>query len=144
MTAIPHTHQMFSRDERAGLLDPPGLRWTVILLTVASAIIVSNFALGANVALTQPAQGETVKVGDVAVVVSTSDDFAIGKDGLVQIWVDGRPAMTLRGKSGSVRLGPGNHLIQAKLVGMNGEDLRVPARSEQVTVTVAEIDPLNP
>jgi hypothetical protein len=108
------------------------------------ALAVSSYSLAANVALTQPAQGETLKVGDVIVVVSTSDDFAIGRDGLVEIWVDGYKATTISGKSTSIKLGPGNHRIQAKLVGMDGKDLRVPARSEQITVTVAEIDPLNP
>lgn len=117
---------------------------TVVWAALSMVLAMSGTALAANVTLTQPAQGETLKIGDVPIVVSTSDDFAIGKDGLVEIWVDGHPVMTLRGKSGSLRLGPGNHRIQAKLVGLNGEELRVPARSEQVTVTVADTDPLNP
>jgi hypothetical protein len=54
MTAMPTLSQIFSRDERAAILNPPGLRWTVIVLVVASAITVSNWALGANLALLNP------------------------------------------------------------------------------------------
>jgi len=104
----------------------------------------SALASAANVILTQPTQGQTVPDENVMVTVSVTEDFAIGKDGVVEIWVDGYRATTLTGKTGTVKLQPGSHQLQAHLVGPNHEALKIPANSEQVAIVVPQPDPRNP
>ena len=112
-------------------------------LCIAAALLIPGTALAATVSISKPTQGDTV-VSPVAVEVSTSQDFAVGKDGAVELWVDGARIETLKGTTGTVQLAPGNHQLQARLVGNDGHPLRVPANSAQVTVTVPTIDPRAP
>lgn len=111
------------------------------LSLVAASLLSSSLALGATVSLNQPAEGETMRGGTVTVIVSTSSDFKPGHDGWIELWVDGARAATLRGKSGQVVLQPGNHQLQARLVNLNHQPLRITANSDQITVTVPTQDP---
>ena len=112
-------------------------------ILLAASLILPNVALAATVTINTPSQGETV-VSPVDVAVSVSTDFIVGKDGVVQMWVDGSPVTTLKGTTGVLQLAPGNHLLQARLVHSDGHALRVPSDSAQVTVTVPTIDPHSP
>jgi hypothetical protein len=109
-----------------------------------AALGFAEVALGATVTLDHPTQGSTATSQAVAVSVSLSQDFQAGRDGWVEIWVDGARAKTLAGTADTLALAPGNHQIQARLVALNHEPLRVPANSEQVTVTVPTVDPHGP
>jgi hypothetical protein len=104
----------------------------------------SGWASAANVILMQPTQGQTIPGENVSVVASVTEDFVVGKDGFIEIWVDGSRALTLTGKSGTLKLSPGNHQLQAHLVGPNQGALPIATNSEQVTVTVAQPDPRSP
>jgi hypothetical protein len=109
----------------------------------ALALVVLGFAgvaFGATVTVDKPTQGQTNSGATVAISVSLSQDFQTGRDGWVQIWVDGSLATTLSATSGSVRLSPGDHQIQARLVDLDHHPLRVPANSERITVTVPAVD----
>ena len=110
---------------------------------LAAATLFSSTALGATVTINKPTQGETV-TNPIDLAVSVSQDFIVGKDGVVQIWVDGAPSVTLKGTSGILQLTPGNHQLQARLVHLDGHSLRVPSDSAQVTVTVPTVDPHAP
>ena len=103
----------------------------------------SSAAVAATVTINKPTQGETV-ANPVDLAVSVSQDFIVGKDGVIQIWIDGAPAMTLQGTTGILQLKPGNHQLQARLVHLDGHSLRVPSDSAQVTVTVPAVDPQAP
>jgi hypothetical protein len=107
------------------------------------AFLMSSTALAATVTINKPTQGETVS-NPVNLAVSVSEDFIVGKDGVIQIWVDGAPAMTLTGTTGILQLKPGNHQLQARLMHLDGRSLRVPSDSAQVTVTVPTVDPSAP
>ena len=104
----------------------------------------AGVALGATVTIDRPSQGSTAAGGTVTVAVSVSSGFQIGQDGWVQIWVDGRPTKVLAGTNGTVTMPPGDHEIQARLVNLKHQALRVPANSEQITVTVPIPDPHGP
>jgi hypothetical protein len=104
----------------------------------------SGVALGASVTLDRPTQGVTADDQHVVVAVSLSQDFQAGRDGWVEIWVDGSRFKTLTGTAETLTLSPGDHEIQARLVTLNREPLRVPANSEQVTVTLPTVDPHGP
>jgi len=111
-------------------------------LAAIAALGLSSVALGATVTIDRPHQGLTTSSnGRVPVVVSVSYDFVPGQDGWVQLWVDGTFAMDLKGTDGVLSLAPGNHHIQARLVTIYYEPLRVPANSSLVRVTVPSMDP---
>ncbi len=112
-----------------------------VLLT--AAFLLSNNALAATVTINKPTQGDTV-TNPIDLTVSVSQDFVVGKDGVVQIWIDGAPSMTLKGTTGILQLTPGNHQLQARLVQPDGHALRVPSDSAQITVTVPTVDPHAP
>jgi hypothetical protein len=103
----------------------------------------SATALAATVTINKPTQGDTVS-NPIDVSVAVSQDFVVGKDGVVQVWVDGAPAMTLQGTTGILQLKPGNHQLQARLIHLDGHSLRVPSDSAQVNVTVPAVDPSSP
>ena len=107
------------------------------------AFLLSSSALAATVTINKPTQGDTV-ANPIDLAVSVSQDFVVGKDGVVQIWIDGAPAVTLQGTTGVLQLRPGNHQLQARLVHLDGHALRVPSDSAQVTVTVPTVDPHAP
>jgi hypothetical protein len=110
----------------------------------AAVLSISGVAFGATVTLDRPTQGETASSGTLTVSVSLSQDFQAGRDGWVEIWVDGVRAITLKGTRGQVNLKPGDHLIQARLVNLQHAGLRVRTYSDQVTVTVPTVDPHRP
>ncbi len=112
-------------------------------LLAAASLLLSSAAFAATVTINKPTQGDTV-TNPVDVVVAVSTDFVVGKDGVVQVWVDGQALMILKGTSGTLQLAPGNHQIQARLVQLDGHALRVPTDSTQVTVTVPTVDPHAP
>jgi hypothetical protein len=102
---------------------------------------VSGAASAATVTIDRPTQSETTSSNNVMVSVSVSDDFVIGQDGWVELWVDGNFATWLKENTGVVTLQPGNHTIQARLVTIYHQPLRVPAVSDRVLVTVPSVDP---
>jgi hypothetical protein len=112
-------------------------------LLLTAAFLLSNTALAATVTINKPTQGETV-ANPIELSVSVSQDFVVGKDGVIQMWVDGMPSMTLTGTTGRLQLAPGNHQLQARLVQPDGHALRVPSDSAQITVTVPTVDPHAP
>jgi len=112
-------------------------------LFLVAAFLLSSTAFAATVTINKPTQGDTVS-NPIDVAVSVSEDFVVGKDGVVQLWVDGAPSMTLKGTSGILQLTPGNHQLQARLIKLDGHSLRVPSDSAQVTVTVPTVDPHAP
>jgi len=115
-----------------------------VLIAIA-ALGLSGVALGATVTIDRPNEGDTTSSsGIVSIAVSVSDDFIPGQDGFVEIWVDGNFAIWLKGPdgtTGTVTLSPGNHTLQARLVTMYHQPLRVPAVSDRVLVTVPSMDP---
>ena len=110
-------------------------------MTALATILFASVALSATVSIDRPTQSETTSSNFVAVSVSVSDDFVVGQDGWVQLWVDGNWASNLQGTTGTLNLSPGNHNIQARLVTMYFQPLRVPAVSDRVLVTVPSADP---
>jgi hypothetical protein len=120
--------------------DTPFVRSSARILLTIVGIGFASVALGATVTLDKPVQGETASSGTITVSVSLSQDFQAGRDGWVQIWLDGALAMTLSGTSGKTTLAPGNHQIQARLVRLDHQPLRIPANSEQITMTIPAID----
>jgi hypothetical protein len=110
---------------------------------IGLVFLISSTAVAATVTINKPTQGDTV-TNPVDVAVSVSQDFVVGKDGVIQIWVDGVPSMTLKGTTGILQLQPGNHQLQARLVQPDGHALRVASDSAQVTITVPTIDPHAP
>src|SRR5450432_2545615 len=68
------------------------------LLAFIGVCWLSGWASAANVLLTKPAQGQTILDDSVVVVASVTEDFVVGKDGYVEIWVDGSRALALTGK----------------------------------------------
>jgi hypothetical protein len=111
---------------------------TIALLAVVG---VSSLALGATVSIDKPTQGQTTRSGLVNVVVSLSPEFQPGRDGWVDLWVDGAYVKTLEGTKGTLDLSPGNHQIQARLVTLDHQPLRIAANSTRVTVTVPSMSP---
>jgi hypothetical protein len=111
------------------------------LVCVAGVSVLSGVALAASVTIDHPTQGETARSGTIAISVTLSPDFEPGREGWVEIWVDGNLTQTLKGTSGTATLSPGNHQIQARLVRLDHQPLRVPTQSEVVTVTVPIVDP---
>jgi hypothetical protein len=106
----------------------------------------SSMALGTNVTIDRPRQGQKVSSsGIVEVAVSVSYDFVPGKDGWVEIWVDANFVTWFRegATSGTVTLAPGSgsHNVQARLVDLYHQPLRVPAVSNIVKVIVPTPDP---
>ena len=113
-------------------------------LAVAAAVLGSaNLAMAATVTIEKPGQGQTL-ASPIDVTVSVSTDFALGTDGTVELWVDGARFAALKGLSGRLSLTPGNHQLQARLIGPDGRALRVPTVSSQVQVTVPTVDPASP
>ena|SRR5450432_3911885 len=111
-------------------------------LCLLSAVLgLSGVALGATVSIEKPTQSQTTLSGYVDVSVSLSDDFQAGRDGLVDLWVDGAYVLTLKGTKGQLNLSPGNHQIQARLVTMDHQPLRVPASSDRILITVPSANP---
>jgi len=110
------------------------------ILALLAGIGLSTVALGATVTIETPTQAETTESGLVDVTVSLSDDFQVGQDGWVELWVDGAWAMTLKGTTGTLTLSPGNHQIQARLVTLYHQPLRIPASSDRVLVTVPSVN----
>ncbi len=109
---------------------------------IATAVLgLAQVALGATVTIDRPTQAQTSSSGAVTVSVSLSDDFTAGQNGWVEIWVDGAFVATLKGTKGVVNLSPGNHQIQARLVNLQHQPLRVPAVSDRVLLTVPSVDP---
>jgi hypothetical protein len=107
------------------------------------AFLLSSSALAATVTINKPTQGDTVN-NPIDLAVSVSEDFVVGKDGVIQLWVDGAMLTTLTGTTGVLQLKPGNHQLQARLVHLDGHSLRVASDSAQVTVTVPTVDPNAP
>jgi hypothetical protein len=102
---------------------------------------VAGIASAATVTIDRPTQSETTSGTNVMVSVTVSDDFVIGQDGWVELWVDGNFATWLKESTGVVTLSPGNHTIQARLVTVYHQPLRIPAVSDRVLVTVPSADP---
>jgi hypothetical protein len=75
------------------------------------------------------------------VSVTLSLDFHPGKDGWVELWVDGAYAKTLEGTKGLLELAPGNHQLQARLVTLDHQPLRIAAHSTKITITVPSVSP---
>jgi hypothetical protein len=98
-------------------------------------------ALGATVHIDQPTQGQTTHSGFINVTVSLSPEFQPGRDGWVDLWVDGAYAKTLEGTKGTLDLLPGNHQIQARLVTLDHQPLRIAANSTKITITVPSVSP---
>src|SRR5450755_3160567 len=92
----------------------------------------SGWASAATVHLTQPIQGQTVTDGNVIVVARVTDDFIIGKSGFIELWVDGHRSMALPAKNATLKLSPGSHQLQARLVGVDQKALAIPTDSEVV------------
>jgi hypothetical protein len=111
---------------------------TVALL---AALGLPSVALAATVHIDQPTQGQTMRSGRVEVTVSLSPEFQPGRDGYVDLWVDGAYLMTLEGTKGMLNLHPGNHQIQARLVGLDHQPLRIAANSTRITITVPYVSP---
>jgi len=110
-------------------------------LTLLAALGLSGLALGATVSIDQPTQGRTTHSGRVNVSVSLSPEFQPGRDGWVELWVDGAYAVTLEGTKGLLELSPGNHQIQARLVTLDHQPLRIAANSTRITITVPSVSP---
>jgi hypothetical protein len=110
-------------------------------LTLAALFGFSGVALGATVSIDQPTQGQTTHSGRVNVSVTLSPEFQPGRDGWVEIWVDGAHFMTLETNKGTLNLLPGNHQIQARLVTLDHQPLRIAANSTRVTITVPSVNP---
>jgi hypothetical protein len=102
---------------------------------------VAQVAAAATVTIDSPTQGEEVASGPCVVKVSLSEDFVLGQDGWVEIWVDGNWAAWFKETTGIVPLSPGSHQIQARLVNVYHQPLRVPAVSDRVQVIVPSVDP---
>jgi hypothetical protein len=110
-------------------------------LTLVAALGLSGTALGATVTIDQPTQGQTTRSGRVEVSVSLSPEFQPGRDGFVELWVDGAYLVTLDGTKGTLNLVPGNHQIQARLVTLDHQPLRIAANSTRVKITVPSVSP---
>jgi hypothetical protein len=110
-------------------------------LAIVAGLCCSGVALGATVTIEKPTQAQTTRSGLVDVSVSLSDDFQAGQDGWVDLWVDGAYVMTLKGTKGTLNLSPGNHQIQARLVTLDHQPLRIAANSDRVLVTVPSVSP---
>lgn len=110
-------------------------------LTIVALLCVSEMALGATVTIEKPTQSQTTRSGFVDVSVSLSDDFQAGQDGWVDLWVDGAYVVTLKGTKGTLNLSPGNHQIQARLVTLDHQPLRIAANSDRVLITVPSANP---
>jgi hypothetical protein len=113
---------------------------TLSALAAVSLASMSSAALAATVMLDKPRQGQTARSATMTVAVTLSE-FQAGKDGWVQIWLDGKLLQTLKGTSGKLTLPPGAHLVQARLVDLDQQPLRVPTSSDTITVTVEAVDP---
>jgi hypothetical protein len=110
-------------------------------IAALAALCCSGIAFGATVTIEKPTQAQTTRSGVVEVSVSLSDDFQAGTDGWVDLWVDGAYVMTLKGTKGTLNLAPGNHQIQARLVTLDHQPLRISANSDRVLVTVPSVSP---
>ncbi len=108
---------------------------------LVASLGLSGMALGATVHIDQPTQGQTTRSGRVNVSVSLSPEFQPGRDGWVEIWVDGAYLKTLEDTKGLIELLPGNHQIQARLVTLDHQPLRIAAHSTRITINVPSVSP---